>query len=157
MELRLEASLIRVQTLHERSSGSQLHMCSFHAAFASLPSSPRRCCHFLTQVAARSQEASMNWPRQDILLHLHLFIFALFSSPTHSHAVHYQDVPSFSCPLAHPRHVFPKTTRNPSQTAPNGNQAPSHRSRRPPYGHCPAGHPAVPREFSSVCLTVLTS
>lgn len=141
--------MIHVQTLHERFCGSQLRVCSFHAAIASLPSSSRRCCHFLTQVAARSQEASMDWNCQGILLHLRLFMFALFSSPTHPQTVHHQDVLSFSCPLTHHQLIFTNTTHKPPHTARNGIQALSHRPRRPPYGHRSAGNPDLPREFSS--------
>jgi hypothetical protein len=94
----------------------------------------------------------MNWLRQDILLHLRLFMSALFSSSAHPHVVHHQDVLSFSRSLTHYHHVFPDTALGPSHAARNGIQALSHRPRRPPHGRRPAGHPNLPREFSSVSL-----
>lgn len=125
-------------------------MCSFHSVVPSLPSSLQRRCHFLTQMGACFLQASMNWLRQDILLHPLLFISALFSSSTHPHAVHHQDVLSFSRSLTHYHHVPQNTTHHPPHTASNGIQAPSHGPRRPPHGHRAAGHPDVPREFSSI-------
>lgn len=79
--------------------------------------------------------------------------FLPFSSSTHPHAVHHQDIHSFNCPLAHYHHAISNTTHKPPHAARNGIQTPPHRPRRPPYGHRSAGYPNVPRQFSPISFT----
>lgn len=78
------------------------------ASHVLFPSSLRVTSFQLTALLSLPHTGGSTLPRGkhevaqvDILLHLRLFMFALFSSSTHPHAVHHQDVLSFSCPSTH--------------------------------------------------------